>query len=423
MSPEAPLHASRVAPPVAAASDSDVDGVPLPRDVRVAVVPDAAPAAHRQLAGVWTGTWGGTLRHILVVEEIATNGDARVVYAIGDNPGLGIRREWSRQRARIGRDGALALVGTSFEGRYEPRTGGGLRGFWSRGPYHASARLERADLATLLRPGAAVAWARHATEMLATDLIGDGTPVRLEVVLYRPDGAGPFPLAVINHGSTGEGTDPTMLGATWHAAELADELADRGWLVAFPQRRGRGKSDGLYDEGFADDRRQGYSDEPERALAGFERGLDDLAAAIAALRRRPDVAAGPILIGGQSRGGALSVAYAGARPGEVAGVLNFVGGWLNEASPAAHVNAAVMARGGGFNGPMLWLYGRGDPFYTIAHSRASLAAFERAGGRASFVELNVPHNEGHGIIWYRQLWHEPLATYLRGVSRGGGERG
>jgi hypothetical protein len=59
---------------------------------------------------------------------------------------------------------------------------------------------------------------------------------------------------VINHGSTGEGTDPTLFRNTWHDLGLADFLNERGWLVAFPQRRGRGKSDGLYDEGFSPER-------------------------------------------------------------------------------------------------------------------------------------------------------------------------
>ena len=86
-------------------------------------------------------------------------------------------------------------------------------------------------------------------------------------------------------------------------------------MVAFPQRRGRGKSDGLYDEGFAPDRTQGYSCDPNRSLAGADRALKDLGAAIAALQRRPDVAGEQILLGGQSRGGALSIAYAGMHPG------------------------------------------------------------------------------------------------------------
>jgi dipeptidyl aminopeptidase/acylaminoacyl peptidase len=34
-----------------------------------------------------------------------------------------------------------------------------------------------------------------------------------------------------------------------------------------------------------------------------------------------------VVIGGQSRGGILSIAYAGQRPEQVKGVVNFVGGW------------------------------------------------------------------------------------------------
>jgi len=36
------------------------------------------------------------------------------------------------------------------------------------------------------------------------------------------------------------------------------------------------------------------------------------------------------VIGGQSRGGILSVAYAGAHPQQVRGVINFVGGWTGD---------------------------------------------------------------------------------------------
>jgi dienelactone hydrolase len=54
--------------------------------------------------------------------------------------------------------------------------------------------------------------------------------------------------------------------------------------------------------------------------------LTDIDAAIAVLRRRQDVAPGPVLIGGHSRGGVLSVVYAGMHPEQALGVINFVGG-------------------------------------------------------------------------------------------------
>jgi dienelactone hydrolase len=176
-------------------------------------------------------------------------------------------------------------------------------------------------------------------ELLQTeaDLVEDGRPIRLEVVIFKPPGEGPFPLAVINHGSTGQGNNPDLFTETWSDVDLADFLNERGWIVAFPQRRGRGKSDGLYDEGLSADRTKGYTCDPDKSLPGADRALRDIGVAIASLRRRPEVALSRILIGGQSRGGVLSVVYAGAHPEQILGVINFVGGWVGDGCTTANV--------------------------------------------------------------------------------------
>ena len=67
------------------AADRLIDGVPLPEDAKVASLAATDPAALRQWAGVWVGAWGGTLKHILLVESVAADGSARVVYAIGES--------------------------------------------------------------------------------------------------------------------------------------------------------------------------------------------------------------------------------------------------------------------------------------------------------------------------------------------------
>jgi hypothetical protein len=56
---------------------------------------------------------------------------------------------------------------------------------------------------------------------------------------------------MFNHGSTGKGTNSALFTETLFDVDLADFLNNRGWIVVFPQRRGRGRSDGLYDEGFS----------------------------------------------------------------------------------------------------------------------------------------------------------------------------
>jgi dienelactone hydrolase len=396
----------------AAADDRLVDGVPLPSDAHVATA-SPGTALQRQWSGVWVGAWGGTLKHILLVESVAEDGAARVVYAVGERPGA--QGRWLRL-AGMASERSLKVQGANFSASYELSDSGRLKARFQFGDNVSHASMTRADLAALTKPDAVVAWTRAKSELLETGLIEDGRPVRLEAVIFKPDGAGPFPLAVINHGSTGTGTAPAVAKQTWFAADLADFLNERGWMVAFPQRRGRGRSDGLYDEGFSEDRKLGYTCDAELSLRGADRALGDIDAAVAALRRRPDVAPTAVLIGGQSRGGVLAVAYAGSHPAQIFGVINFVGGWLGEGCPSAGaVNRALFERGARYGRPTIWLYGQGDRFYSIAHSRSNFAAFEKAGGQGAFFEFGP--KPGHFVFSDPDLWSGPIGRYLDSLAK------
>jgi dienelactone hydrolase len=395
------------------ATDLLVDGVPLPSDATVAAT--TSGSAFQQWSGVLAGVWGDTPKHILLVESVSEDGAAQVVFAVGENPIAGIQRSWLRlEGIALGR--MLKVTGDGFTATYEMAEDGGLRAHYERDGRVAKATMIKADLPSLTKPDAVVAWTRGSYEFLQTDLIEDGKPVRLEVLIFRPKGAGPFRLAVINHGSTGRGANPRRFTETWFAPDLADFLNDRGWMVAFPQRRGRGKSDGLYDEGLYVNRAR-YSGDIDISLRGADRALSDIDAAIAALRRRQDVTPTPVLIGGVSRGGVLSIAYAGLHPELVVGVINFVGGWLGERSPTAGaVNHQLFARGASYGRPTIWLYGQHDSFYSIAHSRDNFAAFEKAGGQGKFFEFDMPVNQGHSLAGYPNLWSGALDSYLSSLA-------
>jgi dienelactone hydrolase len=395
------------------AADLLVDGVPLPSDAVVAV--PTPGSAFQHWSGVWVGVWGDSPKHILLVESVSEDGAAHVVYAIGENPIAGTQRSWLRlEGIALGR--TLKVTGDGFTATYEMAEDGGLKAHYERDGRVAKATMIKADLPSLTKPDAVVTWTRGSYEFLQTDLIEDGKPVRLEVLIFRPKGAGPFRLAVINHGSTGRGGNPRRFTETWFAPDLADFLNDRGWIVAFPQRRGRGKSDGLYDEGL-DVNRTRYSGDTDITLRGADRALSDIDAAITALRRRQDVAPTPVLLGGNSRGGVLSIAYAGLHPEQVAGVINFVGGWLGEGSPAAStVNHQLFERGASYGRPTIWLYGQHDKFYSIAHSRDNFAAFEKAGGQGKFFEFDMPVGQGHSLIGRPNLWSGPLDSYLSSLA-------
>lgn len=253
-------------------------------------------------------------------------------------------------------------------------------------------------------------------EFAPTGRAEDGAAVSLEIVLSRPLGPGPFPLFVFNHGSTGRGDDPSAFRHTRTANALAHALNQRGWMVAFPQRRGRGQSGGRYDEGFEPDRSR-YSCVPELSLKGVERALEDVRTAVQHLLARPDVDARRLVVGGVSRGGILSVAYAGEHPGQVAGVVNWVGGWMSDRCPdPVAINTATFVRGARFAGETLWLYGENDSYYSMTHSRANFEAFRAAGGRGRFNAYSLGlFADGHGLLQRDDLWLTDLAAFLERI--------
>jgi dienelactone hydrolase len=153
-----------------------------------------------------------------------------------------------------------------------------------------------------------------------------------------------------------------------------------------------------------------------RALSGAERALNDIEAAIGALRERADVVKTPILIGGVSRGGILSVAYAGRHP-ELVGVVNFVGGWVGEGcSTALEINGTLFRRGATFHGPTLWLYGQRDFYYSMRHSRTNFDEFHAFGGQGTFLEFEVPGPNGHALNAYPELWAAHVEDFLKRVK-------
>lgn len=236
--------------------------------------------------------------------------------------------------------------------------------------------------------------------------------VRLEIVVAKPRHEGPYPTIVFNHGSTGSGHNKSLYSRTVCPAVVGNYFAARGWMTLFPQRRGRGKSGGSYGEGLASDG-SGYSCNVEIAIAGFERAVEDLDAVVHHLHGRSDVDQSLLAIGGVSRGGILSIAYAGMRPATFQGAINFNGGWLGRGC-ATHeiVNPAIFARGAPAGISTLWLHGRYDQYYRIEHCRENFERFLSAGGQGKFVAAPM----GHALLFKPELWKSHLDQYLDGLA-------
>ncbi|WP_227270367.1 alpha/beta hydrolase family protein [Roseobacter weihaiensis] len=383
-----------------------VGDVPLPGDAGTLAPGEAA------FSGTWAGRWGNRRNHILIVEGLGNDGLANVIYAVGgDMNGPG---RWFRRKARI-EDKTLVFADDGFPARYSLSASGRMRGVFADNKGFAI--LERQELSELISSPAEDWFALGDVERLETELVEDGRDIELSVVVYRPEGEGPFPLAIIHHGSTGHGKHASDFDQIWANDWLADLLNESGWLVAFPQRRGRGLSDGLYDEGFAEVRSQGYSPKAALSLPGAERALTDANAALAALKKRPDVASGPVLLGGQSRGGVVAIMQAGHNPNEVSGVINFVGGWVSEKWGDSAINPTLFRRIGSFGGPVLSIYGTQDPFYSVEHSKSNLAEMEPFEVKSHLHMVKLPgYGNGHWAIAMPVFWEDVLGEFLESID-------
>ena len=348
--------------------------------------------------GAWAGFWGGVIPHVLVVGD-----GGRCLYAVGAVPGWGFPAGWYDRDATIN-GGRLILPGTrvtveywldepdTLAGRYRAAEGGDS---WGRFVRVAPALLQSA--APLPQPtwGEAVR-IPHAVGTLAG--------------LWHAPPAQPAPLAVLSHGSS-DGVDPRM---TITMEGEVRWLRDQGYAVLVPMRRGRGASDGVYAEANCCDPVTGA---PRDCAAGLAQAVEDLRTAIGFGRQRQGVRPGPVLLMGQSRGGFLSIVYAGLHPADVSGVISMVGGWTAEWCNGAFNTERLAKAGAGARAPQLWLHADNDRYYGADHIRGNHAAFTAAGGLAALHMLTrVPH-DGHRLVAYPDRWTGVAAEYLNSLNR------
>lgn len=308
-------------------SESAVPAI-VPHDVRIEPPPPGLPSSVTAWCGAWSG-WadqGRTSDVRLIVEKVSLDGATVVCVRASARRGQQSERAmaaWHGGELQVNLpDGAIV----HFRMR-DPQV---LELLWRDAAGRMAGVLTQQD-----------AGGYRVSEYLSTgELDQEGRPIHLEMVTYKPSGNGPFPTLLFNHGSTGMGKDAAVFATTVTSPALARFFNDRGWMVVFPQRRGRGKSGGVYAEGLEPDG-SGYSNRPECALAGFGHALHDVECAVAHLLERPDVDRDRLLIGGHSRGGFLALAAAGAQPGLFQGVLNFVGGWVDEQATADEINGGL----------------------------------------------------------------------------------
>ena len=221
-----------------------------------------------------------------------------------------------------------------------------------------------------------------------------GTPAH--AVLFRPPGAGPFPLAVIAHASTQNALRRAQMPQPEYRA-LAAWLVARGFAVLVPERLGHGATGGKYLED------QGGCDEADYASAG-RATADEIAAAAGLVRKQPFIRPDGVVIVGHSAGAWGALAMAGENPADVAAIVAFApgrGGHANDASNQVCAPQALIAAAGEFGKaarvPVTWLVAANDSYFSPALSRQLADAFRSTGGKADFRVLAAHGSEGHWL--------------------------
>ncbi|MHB1110062.1 MAG: alpha/beta hydrolase family protein [Devosia sp.] len=148
-------------------------------------------------------------------------------------------------------------------------------------------------------------------------------PLELHGFLYKPEGSGPFPVVLFNHGSAAGLLNNQAFDA------IAPIFIERGWAFFAPYRRGQGLSQtaGPYimDE-IAAARRRGGLPEADKAMTRLlsNEHLSDQLAAFAWLRTQPFVQTDAIAVMGNSFGGIE--ALLGATRAEYCAAVDAAGG-------------------------------------------------------------------------------------------------
>jgi dienelactone hydrolase len=239
----------------------------------------------------------------------------------------------------------------------------------------------------------------------------DGQVLTLEAMELRPRLPGPFPLAIIAHGTPGT-EDKRRQYKVDSFTPQAIEFARRGFVTIAFLRRGYGTSDGRYAESNGACGHMNYLD------AGLE-SARDIAAAIQSFANKPYVDRSRVLVVGQSAGGFAALALARTPPPGVLAIVNFAGGRghfveRNAVCEPEKLVAATGQFGRGARLPGLWIYAENDKSFGPGLARQMLNAYLANGGHAEMVMAPPFGEDGHYLFALGLAeWRRPVDEFLR----------
>jgi dienelactone hydrolase len=206
-------------------------------------------------------------------------------------------------------------------------------------------------------------------------------PITLHALLWRPQGPGPFPAILLNHGSGRTGAELKQLGPYEGQAEiLGPVFARHGYVFLFPFRRGVGLSadQGTSAVNLMNSELAAHGQDARNALQLRlleNRELSDAAAALAFLRGLPEVDARNVAIVAHSFGGSLTIIQAEKEPNLRAVVIFSGAGYSWDRSP--ELRARLLAAVTHIQAPVFFIHAAND--YSVNSGKALDARLEQLG--------------------------------------------
>jgi dienelactone hydrolase len=225
----------------------------------------------------------------------------------------------------------------------------------------------------------------------------------LETTIFKPNGNGPFPLVIINHGM-GPGNSHNQ--PRYRPLSATRYFLERNYAVIVPMRPGFSKSGGTYSDG-------GCSIESN----GFIQA-EVMNPVIAYAHNLPYINSNLTLIVGQSHGGWATLAY-GATDVEpsIKGLVNFAGGLKNTKCPGwkSGLVSASEYFGSKTKLPSLWLYGDNDSYFPRVLSSEMFDAYIKGNPRSTFFAYGNFGFDSHRFFINgdsRPIWTPPMDQFL-----------
>ncbi len=227
--------------------------------------------------------------------------------------------------------------------------------------------------------------------------------LKLETTIYKPEGKGPFPLVIINHGKE---SGPSGLQRRYAPGWASRFFLERGNVVFVPMRTGFSKSTGSYVGGECNVESNGLVQ------------AEDVAATVAYAHTMDYVDRKQTLVVGQSHGGWTTLAYGASKPDpSVKGLVNFAGGLRQTNCPGWALNLAkAAARYAAVTDiPSLWLYGDNDSYFSKEIYSEMFARYSKENSKAQLVAYGVFGQDAHSLFSSkngRSVWEPYLEKFM-----------